>query len=290
MFFTLGLIAVLGYSLQSVLMASYYRKMDSLAAISYRGLSLGISMLPMLFFADPAAWQRISDFSTMFFVMPMLGALANPCAAMSYRFLPVGITQAIQHSTTVVFMSFFGVLIWGEVLSYVEILFILLMIFSYLYLGFQRNDMEHLSEQHFLKGAFYAVLFAFFISCSSVFLVIISRELDPFIAGYFWELGIGISGVIYFYCRNIFKPRPGSELPFREFIKILICSSPTLLGTACYAFASTIGPVAILIAILSTMVIMSAVIAHFMYKESLTFRQWSAITLVLVAVVGLKVV
>jgi hypothetical protein len=54
-FFVLAIAATFGYSLQSTLMTSFYRSVDRLSAVALRGLSLGVTMLPLLLFVDLSA-------------------------------------------------------------------------------------------------------------------------------------------------------------------------------------------------------------------------------------------
>ncbi len=72
MFFLLTIIATFAFSLQSALMVSYYRKMDPLYAISVRGISVAVAMLPLLFFVPAEDYIKVVDF------LPHLAAVDDP--------------------------------------------------------------------------------------------------------------------------------------------------------------------------------------------------------------------
>ena len=68
---------------------------------------------------------------------------------------------------------------------------------------------------------------------------VISREVNPFIAAWAWESGIGLLGLVVACCRLPFTQIP--TLSLRQGLHIGMCSSPTLIGTGAYTYATTLG-------------------------------------------------
>jgi drug/metabolite transporter (DMT)-like permease len=60
----------------------------------------------------------------------------------------------------------------------------------------------------------------------------------------------------------------------RDGLWILLRSSPTATRTACFTYAATLGPLAITSAILSTMMVVVALLSYVAFMERVSTRQW----------------
>jgi len=287
-FLIIALVAALGYSVQNVLMAGYYRKMDTLSAVTWRGLTLGLSMAPILVFVPAEHFARLHVF-----MLPLLGAslfaiLGNWAMAITYRHLPIGIANSLLISTSTIIAAIISYTVYGEILTIVQSGLVAAVLAALFLLGISKPSASMTIELNIKKGVLFALLFGLLLGMSYPIIGMTSRTLHPFLIGYSWELTIGIIGAAIALLRGV---SGGSSLtrPARsDFWRILLYSSPTAIGTGFYALAMTLGPVAVATAILSTTIVFSTILAHYMYREHLSLRQWSFLLLVFLLVFCLQ--
>ena len=77
-------------------------------------------------------------------------------------------------------------------------------------------------------------------------------------------------------------------ITLRQFGRLLLCASPTAMGTGLYSLAMTLGPVAIAAAVVSSMMVFSTLLGYLLYGERPSRRQGALILFICVAVAGLK--
>ncbi len=70
--------------------------------------------------------------------------------------------------------------------------------------------------------------------------------------------------------------------------KISLLSSPVLIGTGSFALAVSIGPIGIASAIGTSGLIISAILAHYVYHEKLKLSQWIGLLIVTLGILGLN--
>jgi drug/metabolite transporter (DMT)-like permease len=271
-------------------MATYYRKMDTLSAVTYRGLSLAISMSPILFWVPKDQFGRID-----LFVLPILGAsilalLGNWAMAFAFRYLPVGIANSLLISFSTIIAALVSYLFYGEVISILQIVLIVAVLSSIFTLGLAKSNKTILIEIKTKKGIAYSFLFGLMLGGGYTLIGMTSRQLHPFLVGYAWETTIGFIGVAIALGRGVVGGKFLSTVDKKEFGKILLAAFPTTIGTGFYALSMTMGPVAIATAILSTTMVFTTVMAHFVHHEQLTRKQWLLMILVCVFVFVLKIV
>lgn len=287
-FFAVLLVAVASLSLQSTLMASFYREMDRLSAIAYRGLTLGLTMLPVLFLAAPGASLSVAAIKLILAAI-VAASLGNWCAAISYSVLPVGIASALSMSSAsvvTVLISFFA---FAERLKAGQAALIFLLLAASGLLAATRSGGALPSEYNPLKGALSSLGFGLFIGAAYVLIGAAARQSDPFIAGYLWESGIGIMAAILALSRLAFGGATGLQ-PIKKsrLFRLALYCSPTAAGTGAYNYAMTIGPIGIASAIVSTLMVCNALLAWPLYGEKLGLRQWLLIVAVCLLVVALR--
>jgi drug/metabolite transporter (DMT)-like permease len=289
MFFLAALLAAVGYSVQSTLMASFYRSMDRLSSIAYRGLSLGITMLPLLLFV------REFDLSKGLAALPLIlgavltAAVANWFCANAYSYLPVGIAAALTMSFTAVVAVVIGFFTLDESLEPMQLGFVGLVLVGVVLLGAMRSTGALPAEYNVTRGILHSLWFGILLGAAYVLVGRASQQLHPFLVGYLWEFTIGIVTAAAAWLRGRVGGASLSVLSWREFGRILLCSSPTAIGTGFYALATTMGPMAIAAAMLSTMMIFNTLLAMVLYRERLSFQQWCLLVFVCAMVIGLQV-
>lgn len=287
MFYLIVLLAAISQAIQSVFMVRYYRTIDPLSVIAYRGLSLGISMLPVIYFAEAGAWSKLPDATSAILLAAILGALGNWCISSAFLSFPVGRTNAIAMSCTAIVASILGFIFFGEQLSNIEIIMVGLVLIGIFSLGFSEMAEGFQPTQSKTMGTIQCAAFGVFIGTAFNFLGSASRVSDPFIAAYLWEFSIGIFALVIAIARKPFGFPGLQAVSLKTFRGILIASSMTAAGTALYSLSLTKGSIAIASALITTMMVFTAIFSVFVYKEKLPLRNWLIICFICISVIGL---
>lgn len=287
MYFGMALVATMAYALQGALLASYYRRMDRLSVVAYRGLSLALTMLPLLWWVEPWDGAAVWHAAPVLVAAVVTSAVANWCNANALCCLPVGIAMALCTSFTAIFSVFLGYCVLGETLEAPQFGFIALLLAGVLLLGSLRSQGPLPAEYNLGRGLVIAVCYGLFMSVGYVLVGIASRQVHPVLVGYLWEGGIGV----FVACVALGRGRLGgaslARVSGREFGQILLYAAPTALGSALYPLA-TRGAFILATAILSTMMVFSSLLAMLFYGERLTLRQWALMLFICLMVAGLR--
>jgi len=288
MFFFLALASMVGYSIQSLLMASCYRTMDRLSAVAYRGLAIGICMAPLLALVPKDHFERGLDCLPSILLGAFMTAVANFFGARSYAFLPVGIATALSVCFGAICTCVLSFALLDERLSGLQIVCLLLLFIGTLALGSTEARGELPLEYSPSRGLTNSILFGIFISWGYFFVGSLSRELHPFLVGYSWELLIGVFAANFAIVRGFLGSFGLETYDSKKFFKILLFSSPTVVGTGCYALAAVRGPIGLLTSVLASSMVFNSILGHALYRESLSKLQWVLLSLVCLAVIALK--
>lgn len=279
---------MLGYAVQGTLMANHYRRMDGLLATAWRGVSLGISMLPLLLLCDSSKAALTLNHSSLLVAAIVSAALGNWAAALSFRHLTTGIGIALQQAAMVLISLLLGILVFGEQILAGDYMGLALMLIGIPAISVARkNTTQHDSKP--ILGMLLCFIFGLCLAVSFLFVAKLSRVGDPYLTAYCWEFGIGLASFAILFIRKFSQHQLPLTIPFGDFRTILFCSSPTLIGTGCYAIAVTLGPLAIVTAIRSAMIAVSVLLSHWLYREHLTRLQYIGIAFIIFAIVVLRV-
>lgn len=290
MFFFLAMLATLGYSAQGTLMVAVYRRMDTLSAVSYRGLSLGVVMLPLLLWMPEETWNRTPEVLTPLLCAATITAFGNWCMGNAMRFLPVGTASTLCMGLAAVVTALHGFFFFGERLTPLQIFCGSLILLGGLALGISRAGPSAPPDYNIPKGLLNTFLFGLLLGTGFVLMGGAARKLHPLLAGYLWEFLIGIIALAVIPLRQWFGHGGLARVNFPQFLEISWRSAPTAVGTGCYAFAVTQGPFAIATAIISTTMVLNTILAAFLYHEKLRPAQWLLILLVCIMTIFLKLV
>ncbi|MDO6684096.1 MULTISPECIES: DMT family transporter [unclassified Agarivorans] len=297
MFFIIALSATFAYALQGVLMAKVYRQSDPLSAVAYRGLSLLISMSPLLLLVPRSAYADFVGQTGYLVLAASLAALGNWANAIAFVRLPVGIASALSMAFTALFVALLGQVFLDERLSAQQWLMGGFTLVAVLLLGAsQARRATQVALQASLQykplvGILASAGYGALMSCALILVASMSRSSHPFLVGYAWEVMIGVMAMLMAFGRGLFTVNNGFQgISFTHFKQILIYASPTVIGTGCYALAMTLGPLAIAAAILSTMMVFSMVLGLWLLGEKPSTKQWLMMSLVCMSVIGLKLV
>lgn len=301
MYFILALVSMLGYSLQGIWMTRIYRRTDALTASAFRGLALGVTMLPLLFFADFSALSS-GSFYRLLFEAAFYAALANWSFAKASRHLPMGLAYAAAVGLQTVFVVVLDMIALRQPLSSSMLLSIGVIIGGNALCGIFRagaspegpaapaaENWSRVPEPNTPLGFVFAVSYAVFVAATMLAVTKLSRTSNTYLAAYSWEFTIGVVAWAIAWGRWIIGRGIMPIVSRRDLREIWIGSSPTLIGTGCFTAALSMGSMAIANAVLSGMIVVTSIAAHFLYGERFTRLQWLGIWLVVLGVVGLRV-
>lgn len=288
MFFLLCLFSAFSFALQSTLMVPYYRKLDPLSAISYRSLSLGITMLPLLYFVPTEDYPKLYSYAPLVALAGFCTAIGYWALAKAYRLLPFGIAVALHVGMGTLIVTTVGSLALAQVLSIRELCQITGLTLAVLLLGISRSAGKLPQEYNPMAGFLCALVSSILIAAALSCLTVVSRSVHPFLAAYSWELAAGLSAIGYAVIREVVRGEVVSRVSLKEAGDILQRTSPAVIGNGCYIFAISIGPIAMAAAIKSTNIVIGAVLAYYFFREMPTRWQWMLISLITFSLVALK--
>lgn len=288
MFFLFAVFATLAYALNNTLMASYYRKIDLLLAVTLRGLGMGLTMLPLLFIAGEKEVFATLVFLPVILLASICALVANVCIANAFKYLPIGIASALSMSFSAVVTAILSWQLQDEKLSSTEIIWFSLIMLGVFGIGFSKINSNAQQTYHVGKGILSCLGFSLLIAFCYIVTADVAKKASPLVVGYFWEASIGVIGLLllvprYFSNRNSMK-----GLVAKDFGLVILYSIPGSIGTACYSLAVANGPVAIVTAVLGTMMVANSIFAWLIYREKLNKIQWILIIYVACMIAGLK--
>lgn len=288
MFFLFALLATLAYALNNTLMASYYRSIDLLLAVTLRGVGMGLTMLPLLFIAGEKEVVAALVFLPLILLASICALIGNICIANAFKYLPIGIASALSMSFSAVVTAILSWQLQGETLSLTEITWFSLILLGVFGIGFSKMNSNSQQTYHISKGILSCIGFSLLIGICYIITADVAKKANPLAVGYFWETSIGLIGLLLLIPRYYSNPNSLKGLVAKDYSLIILYSIPGSIGTACYSLAVANGPVAIVTAVLGTMMVANSIFAWMIYREKLNNIQWALIIYVACMIAGLK--
>lgn len=277
------------FALQNTLLVRYARRMDGLSLAFYRNASFTVTLLPLLIGSGRSEIGLVISRWPVLLLSAVSGGIALWCIFTTYNYIPIGTARAFNRAITTTMLIVISWIVLHETLSFSALLLCILIIASAVWLGIQRNHMDHL-DNRMVRGVLLVMGSAVMISVTKFCLALLSRSSSPLVAAYFWEISIAAAALIIIELRKCCGGERIQHIPIRDVLGIALCASPTLVGTGAFAIALSMGPISITETIGTGALILSALFAHWMYGEKLMRKQWVAIGLIAVGIVGLKFV
>ncbi|HPI72737.1 MAG TPA: DMT family transporter [bacterium] len=290
MFFFIAFIAAFGYALQMTLMADFYRRMDTLSAVAYRGLSLGLTMAPLLAWAPLDQYARLVSMWPVLLLLFILTACGDWAIADVVRFLPVGVGTAMANSLIAIVTAFLGFIFFNEAMQTGQVVMMTLIILAVFVLGLTRSTGTLPPQYSLRRGVISAGLTGLLLGGGFSTMGSLSRCFHPFLVGYVWELGTGLMAVLILFLRSKLNHPGLARLQPKEFGRLALACSPTLIGTGLYALSMSMGPMGLATAIIATQMVFTTLLAWMVYHEKLTWLQWLILLAICGLVMGLKIV
>lgn len=282
----LSLLSAFFSSLQSALLANFYRTKDPFSVVAFRGLSLIISMFPfVLYYRSSITLVEILESLPLILLAAVFAAVGNWAIGTAFRFLPIGIAVSFCLALSSIVAIILDFSFEGSNFNNSQILCILSLLTLIVILGFNNSKNE---IKNMKKGGIFCTIFGINSGIAIYLVCKISQTTEPLIVGYLWEGTIGLLSLALIYIRkkifNIGYFIPSSK----EFLSILTKSSPTILSTGLFLFASKLASISIVSAILSTQLVFSSLLAIPIEKEYLSRKQFFIIFLIFISLFLLK--
>lgn len=254
--------------------------------MTYRGLSLLLSMSFLLLFVDADSFIKINEFWPIIIVSGFVTLAANYFGSNIYLYMPVGLAGALCTSSQTIAVTLFGFILLNESPTELQLILLCLILLFIFMLGFRNQNSAGLQTYNPKLGLISTLFFGIFSGLSIVFVGKFSREFSPLLSAYVWEASVGVCGLfVCFLRKKIFKIEL-KRISKKEFISLLLHCSPTIVGTACMALAVSRGPISLVYAIIAAGMVVNCILGRVIYKEELNSKQW-AIILVICCLVGI---
>ncbi len=289
MIFFASIASTIFYAIQITLLASSFRKFDAFHVSVLRGLSFGVTMLPILFFV-PLEHCSL-DLSTILQLLLacILCVFGNSLAGLAMHYLPIGIANATTTSVSAVTASISALLFLSEALTWYQTFAAALLFASLLFLASRKSQViVPVSDKIFLgsllaSAAGASLGFSFFLVGS------LSQSHHVFLIAFLWEFGIGVLGALlsFFRKENTFQflEKHGSS----TFVDILLRSSATVPGTCLFLYAMSKGAISLATIIGSSIFVWVSLFSVLLHRENLSQEQWKGIFFVFAGLFLLKI-
>jgi len=286
-FFLLAFISAFAYSLQSSLLVKQARSMERLSLTFYRMLALSVILSPMLLGVAAHDYQQLVPLFPLLTISGLCGASYVWSQFYVVQFIPVGVATSFNLSLRTLAAFILGWLFLAESLIPMQGLLIVIILLGGVVVASGKNHMPHLNNDT-RRGVCVSLISGLLGAISFFTLSIASKQANPFMVGYFWELSIfiGTGGILLL--RRVFTGQGLQNISLQAFKNIAKFSSPTLIGTICAAFALKMGSLALFSAIASLSVVFASIFSKILYNEKLKLIQWLGIVISLAGVVALK--
>jgi len=269
-FFALCLLSRLAYSLNDVLVGELARRHDHAEIALFRGVSLGVTMAPLLLWVSPSAWGALGARLGELGVLVSVTAVGNLLHFEAARRLPFGLRAALFVAGIALGGLGLGAWFFDERLSLIELGFCALVITSAVLSSLGDHSNEGLSAD-VPKGALFTVGASMLMALASLVFARLARATDPLLVAWSWELGAGVVLLPLLLVRRRRAREPGA---WRRFVRTGIRSVPTVIGTGASAVALTLGPLGMWAAIAGTQALFSAGLGAVRHRERIGLRRW----------------
>lgn len=291
MFFGLLILATCAYSLQAVLMSPFYRSRDCLSMVGMRGASLTLSMSPVLLLVPQEQFSNVPDLLPGVLLAAFAAALGNWSIAVAYRYMPLGIASAGCFAVCAIVVLVLGYAVFDERVALQQLGLIALLLAAMWMLGLASVGPSAVGRIHNVRRGLFAIV-VFGVSLGTAYVAVgdSARTYHPLLAGYLWEVLIGLVALVSASLRGLSGGAGISRVSPGDFLQITLRSWPTVVGTSAYAIATTQGPIGIAGAVLATTIVVTTLFGWLIYRERVSSGQIMWICVICGLVAALKLV
>jgi len=280
-FLLLCLVSRIFYTLNDIFTGNLARRHDRLELAALRGVSLGVSMAPVLLWVPRSAWSRLESEASLLFAIVLLTAIANVLQLQSARYLPFGLRASIILTGVSLGSVLLGCFVLGERLSAATTGWCALIVLS----SALAAPGEHATHEIQLRlglGSVLALTGAILMAVVALLMKGLAERTHPLLAAWAWEFG---SGVILLPVLLAQRQTPRASP--RYFARVALASSPTVIGSSASILALGSGRLGLWGALAGTQVLFTAVLGVLWHRELMGTRRWACFAAASVAVAGL---
>lgn len=280
LFVAMCLLSRFAYSLNDVLVGRLARRYGRMEVAAWRGVSLGLTMSPLLFWVPGAAWGSLGDRWLELLLLVAITGAANLLQLEAARNLPFGLRAAFMIAGIAAGSLILGWVFLGERLSAFQISLALLMVGSSIAAALGSHA-SHEFKPNIRRGAWFAGGAAILMAFVGLLVTRLARASSPLLVAWAWEFGAGAILVlpVLFRWRDSFA----TGFPGR-FQQIAVASLPTVVGSGASVLALTLGAFGVWGAVAGTQVLFTAMLGVFLHKEKMGPVRWICFGVAAVAV------
>ena len=286
-FLALCLLARFAYAFNDVLVGGVAREYDRFEVAATRGVSLGLTMAPLLWWVPAPAWMALAQRWPLYLLLITLTGVCNVLQNHAARFLPFGLRAAITLSAVSLATVAAGAAFFGERLSAAQGGLCLVLVGSAVVAAFGEHA-AHEIQPNIPKGGALALAAGACLGLAAVMTKRLSSETHPLLTAWAWEFGAGailVAPLVWRWWRNGLQP----GLP-RRFVRTALASSPTVVGSGASMIAIGLGPLGVWGAVAGTQVLFIALLGVHWHREAMGPRRWLCFVAAAAAVAGLALV
>jgi len=283
LFVVLCVVARLFYSLNDVFIGRLARQYDRLEVGACRGISLGVTMAPVLFWVEPAAWPRLLAHSGDLLLLVSVTAIANLLHFRAAVYLPFGIRAALLVTGMSVCSLLLGFGVLDEHLAPSSLGFAAVLVLSAAVASLGEHG-RHDIEPDVPKGTLLTLAAALLMAVVALLVKRLAQATDPLLTAWAWELGAGLVLVLPWLWRR--RARLDRAVAQR-FLRIGRAASPTAIGSAASVLALKLGELGLWGALAGTQVLFTAALGALWHRELVGWRRWLCFASGAAAVAGL---
>ena len=282
-FLALCLLSRLAYALNDVFVSRLARQHSHVEIAALRGLSLGLTMAPLLWWVPLEAWGALADRWPTYLLTLVVTAGANVLANRAARHLPFGLRAALVLATLSLATVVLGAVLLAERLSIAQGALCALLIGSTTCAAFGSHA-AHEIRPSIPKGSALALGTGICLAVAAVLTKRLVAETHPLLTAWAWELGAGAILVVPLLWERRSGGEPGLS---RRFLRTAAASAPTAIGSAASMTAIGMGALGLWGAVAGTQVLFTAALGVLWHRETMGVRRWLAFAAASAAVSGL---
>lgn len=283
-FLALCLIARLAYAFNDVLVGAVARANDRVEVAVLRGLSLGLTMSPLLLWVPAAAWLALARRWPFLLLLVAVTGFSNVVQNEAARRLPFGLRAAITISTVSVTTVLAGAALFDERLSARQGLFCLVLVAAAVVAALGSHAAHEIAPD-IARGSLLALIAGITLGSAAVLTKTLAAATHPLLTAWAWEFGAGLVLVPALLARG----RRGRLEPdaLRRFLRTGIAAAPTVVGSGLSLMALGLGPLGVWGALAGTQVLFIALLGVRWHGEAMGPRRWLCFLAAAAAVAGL---
>jgi drug/metabolite transporter (DMT)-like permease len=284
-FFALCLLCRIAYSFNDVLIGGLARRHDGMEISAWRGLSLGVTMAPLLLWVSRSAWQALAARFFELLLLVLVTALANLLQLRAARYLPFGLRAALFVAGVALGGIGLGAWFLDERIRIIELGWSALIVIAAGLAALGDHSSAGLKAE-VPKGALIILVCSALMSVAALLFARLARATDALLMAWSWEFGAGAVLLVPLLWRKRRGFEPGV---LRRILRTGLFSLPTVIGSGTAALALSLGPLGVWSALAGAQALVSAGLGAAWHHERIGPRRWLLFVLGALGVCGLAV-